>query len=54
MAATPLFQKIDAVTIPVGRVAVVTDPFGNTLVLIDLSKRHYVTDAEGNVTEVKR
>ena len=38
--------------IPVGRVAVVADPFGNTLVLLDLSKGHYVTDDAGNVTAV--
>ena len=38
--------------IPVGRVAVVADPFGNELVLIDLSKGTYSTDAEGNVTGV--
>lgn len=38
------------VDIPVGRVAVVSDPFSNVLVLIDLSKGRYVTDAEGNVT----
>jgi len=40
--------------IPVGRVAVVADPFGNTLVLLDLSKGHYVTDNMGNVTAVAR
>ncbi len=40
--------------IPVGRVAIVSDPFGNTLVLLDLSKGHYVTDSEGNVTAVMR
>jgi predicted enzyme related to lactoylglutathione lyase len=40
--------------IPVGRVAVVADPFGNTLVLLDLSKGHYVTDSDGNVTAVRR
>lgn len=40
--------------IPVGRVAVVADPFGNILVLLDLSKGHYVTDAMGNVTAVAR
>ena len=40
--------------IPVGRLAVVCDPFGNTLVLLDLSKGHYVTDSEGNVTSVTR
>jgi len=38
--------------IPVGRVAVVADPFGNTLVLLDLSKGRYVTDATGDVTAV--
>jgi predicted enzyme related to lactoylglutathione lyase len=37
---------------PVGRLAVVEDPFGNVLVLLDLSKGHYVTDAAGNVTAV--
>jgi predicted enzyme related to lactoylglutathione lyase len=38
--------------IPVGRVAVVADPFGNVLVLVDLSKGTYVTDGTGNVTGV--
>jgi predicted enzyme related to lactoylglutathione lyase len=38
--------------IPVGRAAVVADPFGNTLVLLDLSKGRYVTDDRGNVTGV--
>lgn len=38
--------------IPVGRVAVVADPFGNRLVLLDLSKGRYVTDSAGNVTGV--
>jgi len=38
--------------IPVGRVAVVADPFGNTLVLVDLPKGRYVTDSMGNVTGV--
>jgi hypothetical protein len=36
--------------IPVGRAGVVRDPFGNTLVLVDLSKGVYVTDASGTVT----
>jgi predicted enzyme related to lactoylglutathione lyase len=36
--------------IPVGRVAVVADPFGNMLVLLDMSKGRYVTDATGAVT----
>ncbi|MEO6126613.1 MAG: VOC family protein [Ilumatobacteraceae bacterium] len=41
-----------AFDIPVGRIAVVADPFGNTLVLIDLSKGIYLTDADGTVTDV--
>ncbi len=36
--------------IPVGRLAVTADPFGNVLVLLDLSKGHYLTDATGTVT----
>jgi hypothetical protein len=38
--------------IPVGRVAVVSDPFGNRLVLIDLTKGRYETDDAGRVTGV--
>ncbi|WP_157987546.1 VOC family protein [Jiangella endophytica] len=38
--------------VPVGRVAVVEDPFGNALVLIDLSRGRYRTDASGQVTGV--
>jgi predicted enzyme related to lactoylglutathione lyase len=38
--------------IPVGRIAVVADPFDNVLVLLDLSRGHYVTDDSGNVTGV--
>lgn len=38
--------------IPVGRVAVVADPFDNVLVLIDLSKGRYTTDTTGAVTGV--
>lgn len=40
--------------IPVGRVGVVVDPFGNTLVLIDLSIGTYTTDAAGHVSGVSR
>jgi hypothetical protein len=40
--------------IPVGRLAVVADPFGNTLVPLDVSKGHDATDAAGNVTAVTR
>jgi predicted enzyme related to lactoylglutathione lyase len=38
--------------IPVGQVAIVADPFGNTLILVDLSKGTYVTDDAGRVTGV--
>ena len=38
--------------IPVGRVAVVEDPFGNVLVLVDLSKGRYAVDDEGRTTGV--
>jgi catechol 2,3-dioxygenase-like lactoylglutathione lyase family enzyme len=38
--------------IPVGRLAAVADPFGNRLVLLDLSKGEFITDDEGNVTGV--
>jgi predicted enzyme related to lactoylglutathione lyase len=35
---------------PVGRIAVTADPFGNVLVLLDLSKGRYITDVSGIVT----
>jgi len=38
--------------IQVGRVAVVADPFGNPLVLLDLSKGTFRTDHDGTVTGV--
>lgn len=38
--------------IPVGRVVVVADPFGNVLVLLDLSKGLYTTDASARVSGV--
>lgn len=41
-----------AFDIPVGRVAVVTDPFDNVLVLVDLSKGTYDTDERGDVSSV--
>jgi predicted enzyme related to lactoylglutathione lyase len=40
--------------IPVGRLVVVADPFGNELVLVDLSKGRYATDADRGVTGVDR
>lgn len=39
--------------IPVGRLAVVADPFDNVLVLLDLSRGRYVTDAHRRVTGVE-
>jgi predicted enzyme related to lactoylglutathione lyase len=36
--------------IQIGRCAVVQDPWGNPLVLLDVSKRLLATDVEGNVT----
>jgi predicted enzyme related to lactoylglutathione lyase len=38
--------------IPVGRVAVIADPFGNPLTILDLTKGRYLTDADGNVTGI--
>jgi predicted enzyme related to lactoylglutathione lyase len=38
--------------VPVGRIAVVADPFGNSLVLLDLSKGRYATGPDGRVTGV--
>lgn len=47
------FQIIDGpIDIPVGRLVVVADPFGNTLVLLDLSKGRYITDDSGVVIGV--
>ena len=40
--------------IPVGRCVVVADPWGNQLVLLDLSKGTYTTDDAGQVTGVAR
>jgi predicted enzyme related to lactoylglutathione lyase len=39
----------EALDTPVGRIAVTADPLGNVLVLLDLSKGHYLTDANGIV-----
>jgi predicted enzyme related to lactoylglutathione lyase len=41
------------VDLPVGSLVVVADPFGNVLVLVDLSKGRYTTDAGGDVTGVE-
>jgi predicted enzyme related to lactoylglutathione lyase len=39
--------------IEVGRAAVVRDPFGNVLTVLDLSKGRYVTANDGTVTGVR-
>ena len=38
--------------IPIGRLAVLEDPFGNVLVVLDSSKGNYQTDEGGRVTGV--
>lgn len=38
--------------IPIGRLAVVEDPFGNRIVVLDSSKGTYVTDEQGSVTGI--
>ena len=43
---------VESFDIPVGRVAVVADPFGNPLTILELTKGRYVTDADGNVTGI--
>ena len=43
---------VEPFDIPVGHVGVVADPFGNVLVLVDLTTGRYATDAAGNVTGV--
>ena len=42
----------DPVDIAVGRLAVVADPFGNRIVLVDLSKGRYDTGEDGAVVGV--
>lgn len=39
--------------IPVGRAAVVSDPWGNRFTLLDLSKGTFETDAAGNILGVR-
>lgn len=43
---------VEPFDIPVGHVAVVLDPFGNALVLVDLSKGRYLTNEDGTVSGV--
>jgi predicted enzyme related to lactoylglutathione lyase len=46
--------KLGPIDIPIGRLAVVEDPFGNSLVVLDSAKGTYQTDRAGNVTGVSR
>jgi lactoylglutathione lyase len=45
---------VPAFEIPIGKCAVVADPWDNVLVLLDNSSGRFVTDAEGNVIGVDR
>jgi lactoylglutathione lyase len=40
--------------IPIGRCAVVRDPWGNKLVLLDSSNGTFVTDPQGNITGLRK
>jgi hypothetical protein len=44
---------LEPTQIPVGRLAVVNDPCGNALVLLDLSAGRYLTDVDGRVLGVQ-
>ena len=44
---------VETHAIPVGRLAVVADPFGNSLILLDLSNGRYTVNATGRVTGVE-
>jgi hypothetical protein len=44
---------LEPTQIPVGRLAVVNDPFGNALVVLDLSGGRYVTAVDGRVLGVQ-
>jgi predicted enzyme related to lactoylglutathione lyase len=46
--------NLGPVDIPIGRLAVVADPFGNSLVVLDSTKGTYRTDEFGHVTGVTR
>ena len=43
---------VEPTDIPIGRLAIVEDPFGNRLVLLDSTKGTYDTDESGAVTGV--
>jgi predicted enzyme related to lactoylglutathione lyase len=43
---------VEPMDIPIGRLAIVEDPFGNRLVLLDSTKGTYDTDDSGEVIGV--
>lgn len=45
--------RVEPFDIPVGRLTVLEDPFGNALVCLDTSRGAYTTDADGTVTGVR-
>jgi predicted enzyme related to lactoylglutathione lyase len=45
---------VEPFDIPIGRCAVIRDPWGNQLVILDMSKGHFTADADGNVTGVEK
>lgn len=45
---------VEPFDIPIGRCAVLRDPWGNQLVILDQSKGLFVTDSDGNVTGVEK
>ena len=56
-AVTAIVEAGGRVVVPpfdirIGRCAVVQDPWGNQLVLLDMSKGPLVTDAQGNVLDI--
>ena len=53
MVAAGATEVVAPMDIPVGRVAVVADPFGTRLTVLDLSAGRYVTDEDGTVTGVR-
>jgi predicted enzyme related to lactoylglutathione lyase len=44
--------QLGPIDIPIGRLAIVEDPWGNRLVVLDSTRGTYQTDAAGNVTGV--
>ncbi len=44
---------VEEFDIPIGRCAVIADPWDNQLVILDNSKGEYTTDADGRVTGVE-